>query len=302
MAALEPFGVRQTHGMLCLPTARVHASSDGCGWRSLFVSAQSEAPFEGVFDSLADQLLVLHRDGPAEVEALHDSGSCKGRSAVPAGGICILPAGARLGLRAMQAIETVHVYVRRAVIEEVAAECVGRDAARIEIAPGMASSDRCLRGMIETAADALGCAAGAELFSDYLARAIAAHLIRSHSGLSLRSGTARCGLGDSPAMSAAVEFMNDNIDQSISLDDIARATNRSPSYVVRMFRNQVGVPPHRYLIGLRVDKARQLLKDTSIPIAEIAFECGFAHQEHLTRLFRRQFAATPAAYRRSMHN
>ncbi|MNU07967.1 HTH-type transcriptional activator RhaS [compost metagenome] len=62
------------------------------------------------------------------------------------------------------------------------------------------------------------------------------------------------------------------------------------------------MPPHRYLINLRVEKARRLLEKTSMSIAEIAYECGFAHQEHLTRLFRRQTGTTPAAYRRSKRN
>lgn len=58
------------------------------------------------------------------------------------------------------------------------------------------------------------------------------------------------------------------------------------------------MPPHRYLISLRVNRARNLLARTNRPIAEIALDCGFTHQEHLTRLFRKHFETTPAAFRR----
>jgi AraC family transcriptional regulator len=50
---------------------------------------------------------------------------------------------------------------------------------------------------------------------------------------------------------------------------------------------------------LWVEKAKMLLEKTSMPIVEIAYECGFSHQEHLTRLFKRYCATTPAAYRKS---
>ncbi|NMA97965.1 MAG: helix-turn-helix transcriptional regulator [Phyllobacteriaceae bacterium] len=69
-----------------------------------------------------------------------------------------------------------------------------------------------------------------------------------------------------------------------------------------MFRSEIGMPPHRYLIILRINKAQRLLAKSSMPIAEIAIECGFSHQEHLTRLFRRHLGTTPAAYRRSKQN
>ena len=115
-------------------------------------------------------------------------------------------------------------------------------------------------------------------------------------------GRSTASAGLSPTLSEAVDFMTANIDSGINLADIARATNRSPSHIARIFRTELGMPPHRYLISLRIEKARRLLEKTSVSIAEIAYECGFAHQEHLTRLFHRHCGTTPAAYRRSKRN
>ena len=288
--------------MLTQPGARIRASSDGRHWTSLFTSIQREMPFEGIFEPSRDHLLVLHRDGPVSVENLCDRRV--GKCVVPAGGIHVVAPGADFGVRLSSALETIHVYVRHAVIEEVALEMIDGDPARIELESRIIEDDSSLRSLIETSAHALSDDdGGSAMFADYLSRAIAAQLIRRYSGLQLRGPAVRGETGTlSPIVSEAIEYMHANIDRAISLDDVAQATNRSPSHIVRVFRAELGVPPHRYLIALRVEKARRLLEKTSMPIAEIAYECGFAHQEHLTRLFRRLCDATPAAYRRSKRN
>ncbi|HWK64093.1 MAG TPA: helix-turn-helix domain-containing protein [Rhizobiaceae bacterium] len=301
MPVLQPFGVNETHGMLMQPTAQIRASSDDLRWTSLYVSVQKEAPFEGLFAPAKDQLIVLHRDGPVRIDRLCGA---VGSHVVPPGGLHLIPAGQGFGLQLASLLETVHVYIRNAVMEEVSSEMVEGDPCHVEIPPEILDSDLCLHGLLEAAAGALDdFGAGSELFSDHLARAIASHLVRRYSGRRLRPIHSEGAGGPlSAPVLAAIEYMNDNIDQPISLYDIAKATNRSPSHIARLFRTELGQPPHRYLIRLRVEKARRLLEKTNGSIAEIAFECGFTHQEHLTRLFRREFSATPAAYRKSTRN
>lgn len=302
MLGLNPFGLEETHGMLVQPGARIRASSDGRNWTSLFASVQREMPFEGRFESSRDQLLVLHRDGPVNVENLSDRRI--GKRLVPPGGIHLISPGTDFGVRLSSALETVHVYVRRAVIEEVSLEMIDGDPSRVEIGSRIIDNDCALRSLIEATVHALDDEDdGSAMFADYLSRAIAAQLVRKYAGAQLRGLSINNGSGSvSPIVSEAIEYMHANIDQAISLDDVAQATKRSPSHIVRVFRAELGVPPHRYLIALRVEKARRLLEKTSMSIAEIAYECGFAHQEHLTRLFRRHCDATPAAYRRSKRN
>lgn len=288
--------------MLAQPGAQIRASSDSRQWTSLYASVQREMPFEGVFGSAKDQLVVLHRSGPVRLERL--CGNEARSFVVPAGGLHLIAAGAEFGVRLSSAIETVHVYVRRAVIEEVALEMINGDPSKLEIPSRIVDSDASLRALIEAAAFALDdFEDGSTLYSDYLSRTIAVQLIRTHASAKLRGmRTESVGTRMSPVVLEAIDYMNANIDQALSLSDIAQATNRSPSHIARMFRSELGVPPHRYLINLRVEKARWLLEKTSLSIAEIAYDCGFAHQEHLTRLFRRHCDTTPAAYRKSKRN
>lgn len=65
------------------------------------------------------------------------------------------------------------------------------------------------------------------------------------------------------------------------------------------FRNSVGASPHEFIIRRRIERARQLMLSTDLPLCGIASECGLADQAHLSRLFRRVVGETPAAWRRS---
>ena len=74
----------------------------------------------------------------------------------------------------------------------------------------------------------------------------------------------------------------------------------SVSYFARCFKGTLGTTPHGYLVQRRVERAKSLLADGDLPIAEVALECGFATQAHLTTVFRNAVGATPNSYRRSL--
>jgi AraC-like DNA-binding protein len=81
------------------------------------------------------------------------------------------------------------------------------------------------------------------------------------------------------------------------LIDLARELGTHPSHLVRAFRRAYGLPPHRYVVARRLDRARRLLLDGR-PIAEVAVATGFHDQPHLTRHFRALLGTTPGAFRR----
>ena len=114
---------------------------------------------------------------------------------------------------------------------------------------------------------------------------IAAHLRRTP-GRELRaSGVARL-----------VRERLDAIDEPPpTLEALAREFGLHPSRLVRAFHHQYGLPPHRYLTGRRIDRARRLLL-AGTPAATVAVAVGFHDQSHLTRHFRRVLGVTPGAF------
>lgn len=113
-------------------------------------------------------------------------------------------------------------------------------------------------------------------------------------------GTAAPTVG--PDAAVAAERLRDLIDADptagLALADAASALDTNVTHLVRAFTRRFGLPPHRYRLGRRIDRARALLLD-GIPPAAVAATCGFHDQPHLTRHFRRLLGTTPAAYARS---
>jgi AraC family transcriptional regulator len=96
----------------------------------------------------------------------------------------------------------------------------------------------------------------------------------------------------------AIEFINDSLDRNITLAEIGSKVEMSPFHFARLFKQSTGLAPHRYVLERRIDRAKTLLLDTSLPLAEIAYRLGFASQSHFTALFRRFTSTTPRAYRK----
>ena len=101
-----------------------------------------------------------------------------------------------------------------------------------------------------------------------------------------------------PAVTRVVDYLEASAGP-VSLDSLAGLVQLSKSHLVRLFRTQMGLPPHAYLLRIRVSRACSFLA-AGMPIAEAAHAAGFADQSHLTRHFKYYLGLTPGAYVRSM--
>lgn len=100
------------------------------------------------------------------------------------------------------------------------------------------------------------------------------------------------------AVRRAQELLDDSGSSRVTLRELAEAAGLSPFHLHRLFRTQVGLPPHEYHLRRRLVRARELL-GSGQPIADVAAETGFADQSHLTRHFKRLLGMPPAVYARS---
>jgi AraC family transcriptional regulator len=291
----------ETHGLVTRAGTRIWASSDALGWRSVFASTQREAPFEGLFQPVADHLVVVHLSGPVRVCRTLD-GRQETRL-IPPGGAFVMPGGVSFGVRLEAELDTIHFYLSRAVVDEIAAEFAG-GGAMPRIVPGLGTLDPLLEQIALALRDQLceGSAAAA-LYVDHLARAAAARLIRSHSTAgAIRTPASRPRGLSQRQLRRAVEYIEAHLGDDPSLAALAAATALSPIYFARQFKLATGLPPHQYLLQQRLERAKRLLSADELPISAIAIDCGFCHQEHFTRLFRRYCGTTPAAYRAALRH
>jgi len=86
----------------------------------------------------------------------------------------------------------------------------------------------------------------------------------------------------------------------LSLQTLANESGYSRVHFVRMFKAATGYSPHNYLLNMKLERARELLRNPSISLIDIAFDCGFSSHSHMSRLFHKFVGVTPSAYRRSL--
>jgi AraC-like DNA-binding protein len=101
---------------------------------------------------------------------------------------------------------------------------------------------------------------------------------------------------DAPlALERVREYLHANLREPCSLGDLARVAGLRRSHLVRSFQLRFGLPPHQYLIQLRVDAARRLLA-AKMPASAVAADVGFADQSHFVRRFKAILGVTPGRY------
>ncbi len=86
--------------------------------------------------------------------------------------------------------------------------------------------------------------------------------------------------------------------QPLSVDDIATCFGYSKFYFTKKFTETIGVPPYEFIISERLSLAKKLLINTSMPVGEIALECGFFDASHMANCFKKREGISPTSFRR----
>jgi len=96
----------------------------------------------------------------------------------------------------------------------------------------------------------------------------------------------------------ATELLVADLTNPAALKEVATGCGISVGHFNRAFRNSTGQSPHQWLIHYRIQKAKNLLLETSASLIAIALDCGFSDQSHFTRMFTRHVGTTPGRWRR----
>jgi len=101
-----------------------------------------------------------------------------------------------------------------------------------------------------------------------------------------------------PKLVEAIALMEANVEEPMSLDELSRHVGLSRRQLERLFQKHVHCVPTRYYLELRLGRARQLLLQTSRPIVDIAFACGFVSAPHFSKCYRDRYGVPPRDERR----
>ncbi|MBE9033139.1 helix-turn-helix transcriptional regulator [filamentous cyanobacterium LEGE 11480] len=137
---------------------------------------------------------------------------------------------------------------------------------------------------------------GGRLYSESLGNLLILHLLRNYCQPNPKFAQPHMGLGDR-RLKSVLDYIEAHLDENLGLQDFATLTGLSQCHFATMFKQSMGVAPYRYVLQQRLERAKQYLQSSNQRIHEIALDCGFADQSHLTKHFRKSVGMTPRQFR-----
>ncbi|AKG22009.1 helix-turn-helix domain-containing protein [Calothrix sp. 336/3] len=137
-------------------------------------------------------------------------------------------------------------------------------------------------------------ARGSRLYADTMLNALSMHLLHNYCKRQPQIPE-YCGGLPQRRLKLVLDYIQSHLEQDLGLEELAKLANLSPHYFAQLFKQSMGMTPHQYVIQQRVEKAKELLLQGNLPIADVAYEVGFANQSHLNRHFKRLLGVTPKA-------
>lgn len=139
-------------------------------------------------------------------------------------------------------------------------------------------------------------AGGLPLMLDSIAVQLAVLLLR---GLESNFYTKNAAGDNYNYVNKAVDYMQTYYNSNISLDDICRSIHITPYHFIRIFKDETGLTPHAYLLRIRIENAKRMLKRRECAVSEAACFCGFSTVSHFSIAFKNQVGIAPSQYKKN---
>ncbi len=278
------------------------AASDRLGWVGLEAVRYRAAPASELNPpAMTHHRLILFARPPEELDLLYEG--VKRRVPPPAGSIAVVPAGSAARYRWSGCMDTLNIYLEPGLVARVAAEAFDLDPARATVPPldGLDLPHlRAAMGAVD--AELMAGGAGGPLAAESLANILAVQLIR-HVLTPRQPERGHDGTLPRGRLRAVVEYIEEHLDAGPTLEQMAAVAHLSPYHFARQFKAATGLPPHQYVIARRIERAKQLLEESSdLSLAEVAAHAGFSDQSQFSNHFKRLVGVTPGQFRTPARN
>ena len=288
------------HGHAKYTTGTRLGTSDGRGWDGLLVERWRHSEGDlGEVQVRDTEIIVLLR-GRLHVRRRGD-GRLQRCDAVP-GTAWLCPNGVHEDMIRLygEVEESIHLFLPASPLSDTTLREIDAD-------PG--NADLHYKGgfhdpLIEQIARAIHSelvdpAPGGRMFVETLALALGVHMMRHYSSLKSASASLSVARGalDRRRLERVTDFIDAYLGEDLSVETLANEACLSPFHFSRAFMAAAGTTPYRYLTDRRAEKAKSLIAEGGLPLADIAKLCGFSSQTQFTRCFKRIVGTTPGAYR-----
>jgi AraC family transcriptional regulator len=272
------------------------ASSDRLGWVGLEAARCRATPaFELNLPALTHHRLILFVQPPEELDLRYEG--VKRHRPPAAGAISVRPAGGPAWVRSSGCKDELHLFLEPGLVSRVAAKAFDLDPARLTVPPLDGVDLQQLRVPMLAVGAELTAGAGGPLAAESLANILAVNLIR-HALAPRQPARRRDGTLPRTRLLAVAEYIEEHLDGSPTLEQMASVARLSPNYFVGQFKRATGLPPHQYVVARRVERAKQFLQTRSdLSLADVAAHAGFSDQSQFSHHFKRLIGVTPGQFR-----
>jgi AraC family transcriptional regulator len=283
-----------SHQIAC--TSQPLFSSQTQGWEHIFVEEFHHPAGEGKM-LYPDEHVICLSLAPRPVRLLQIQGDQSYTGLYGKGDFSIAPAAAPFFARWDGDDHLLQMRITVQFMEQVATEALTMNPERLEVIPTFRTRDPQLEAismllLTELKQDNLG----SRLYIESLSNMLAVQLLRQYSTAQPQLAVYEGGLPQRQLMQV-FDYIHEHLSRDIKLADLAGLIGMSQFHFSHLFKQSIGTSPYQYLLQQRIERAKQLLKQTDRSIMDIALECGFNSHSHLSKQFRQLVGITPKAYR-----
>ena len=294
--AAAPFTWADTHRAPQRAGLQISHSSESAGWPWLFASLQSGKDYEASFPAVENHLLVMLITGRIFFSGC--IGTLSVRRTLLAGSVSLTPGGFDLTSQVKsdrQTYQSLHLYVRRELLESIQEEMFG--GGRVALEPLIGLADPLLRAVGTEIRDLLLAPhERTEAYVETLSHMLGSWLLRKYG--SRQPSMKSFGRLSAQQFGAAAAYIEAHLDQNLSLASVAAMLGVSVTRLIAGFKASCGATPYQFIIRRRVDRAAALLRTSTLTMPDIALCCGFCDQQHMANVVQRLTGQTPGMIRR----
>ena len=278
------------------------AGSQGRFWKDLLVQIFSRQLDQDtlIVPAVAEPLIVWVLSGSAVVEERELGGTWQ-PNRVKAGDFFLTTSTSPYELRwkatGPQAFEVMHLYVGLPLFKRAVKDVFNQDAGLVQLREVSGETDTVLSVLLEQLrSELISRHKPSPLFVQGIGQSLAVHLVRTYTDPNAKGRERRGGL---PAfkLRKITEFLEAHLDDEFSLSRLASEVGVSEFHFCRLFKKTTGFAPSRFLIRMRMEKARRLLRETTKSVIEVGLDVGYSSPSHFAQIFRREVGVVPTHYR-----
>lgn len=281
------------------PFSQVITTSAGLGWNNTIAHLSQLSSLNHYIPSplIDNDTLVMNVSGPTTVDGYVAGAYFKTLNLE--GHLNIVPRSIDMFSKWQLPVKAVFIELNRQQVIEIASSITQGDPSQIQIQYQYSAQDPVMEFLVwQIYNELLSQNVLGSLFVDSISNALIIHLLRKYSALGIKFDPIRERKLTPIQIGIINEYIEAHLHLKITLADLAKCVFLSVPHFEKMFRATFNQPPYQYVLQQRITRAKRLLKHDILSLSDVAHDCGFANQSHLTKHFTRLVGISPARFAR----